>query len=210
MKKLYSVLLLLLLATGASAQFSKWERFYTTRHPRTGITIANPLSSMSKSGGGVEHRLGNFSYMAGYYTYRGAYPGLMTDLDLRFYRRKCWKHRTKPWMYQDFYYFRSFVGIAGFNSDKLTFMGYDKGITWYEKGYVGSAAGWGRRYSTIYNHGKDLSRKIGLFGAIKVGGRYTSFALDPIEPEARQYYRLFYTTGPGSILEVNMSVGIEY
>jgi hypothetical protein len=148
--------------------------------------------------------------MAGYYTYRGAYPGFMTDLDLRFYSRKYYRHRINNWVYQNFFYYRSFIGLAGFDSDKLTFMGYEKGVTWYEKGYVGNSIGWGRRYSKVFAEDRTKGRKIGLFGAIKVGARYSTFSLDPIEPEARQYYRMFYTTGPGSILEVNMSVGIQY
>ncbi len=202
MNKIYiPFLLVLLLFSGAdaAAQFSKWERSYSYPYYSRAITISNPLSSASKSGGGVEYRMGNIAYMVSYYAYRGAYPGLMTDIDLRLYLRKVMKHVTRKWYYQNFLYTRSFVGIAGFDSDKLGFMGYREGVYWYEKLYTGQALGYGRRYTSSI-----------FFITVKAGLRATTFSLDPIEPEARQYYRLFYATGPGSIIELNIQTGIQF
>lgn len=193
--------MLLLLSTTSYGQFSNWDRTYTYPVYRTAITLSNPLS-LNKSGGGVEHRLGNFSYMGSTYIYRGAYPGISTDLELRKYARKHYKHHRTKWTYQNFGYWRPLlVGIAAFDSDKLGMMGYPEHIYWYEKGYVGSSMGWGRRYSRGM-----------FFWSIKAGLRFTSFAAaaDPIESEAVHLYKLFYATGPGSVFELNFHFGIQY
>ncbi|GAA4462272.1 hypothetical protein GCM10023093_08530 [Nemorincola caseinilytica] len=202
MKKIYTTLLFLLLACASYGQFSNWIRTYNYPIYRTAVTFSNPLS-MNKAGGGVEHRLGNVSYMFSSYLYYSAYPGLMYDLELRKYARKHYRHRTRTkWTYQNFGYVRPLiVGIAGFDSDKLDIVGYTKNIYWYEKGYIGASAGWGRRYTRGM-----------FFWTIKAGARYISFAAaeDPIESEAAQYYKLFYATGPGSVFELNFHFGIQY
>lgn len=199
-KKLLLLLVIIIMTIQAQAQyFSKWERAYTWPYFSTALVFSNPLSGSSKYGGGVERKIGNISYMAGYYIYNGAYPGAMADYDMKLYARRAYKHRNKDVWYRNFVYARPFVGIAGYNSDKLSFMGVREGVTWYEKGYYGGSAGWGRRYFNRY-----------LFMTMRVGLRATSFSLDPIEPEARQFYRQFFVTGPGSVLEVNFQFGIQY
>lgn len=209
MKKLLLASLLLILTLQVQAQFfSHWERAYTYPTYKSALVFSNPLSGSTKYGGGVERRIGNFSTMLGYYRYTGAYPGEMMDYEMRLYTRKVFRHATKrKWYYQNFYYVRPFIGIAAFNSEKLEFMGYNqtqyyyeagKFYGWYEKAYYGTSVGWGRRYFTKY-----------FFGAFRVGARAASFSIDPIEPEARQYYRLFYSTGPGSIFELNFQFGFQ-
>lgn len=201
MKKIYLFLLLLLSSVISFGQFSNWYR--TSSYPvyRTAVTFSNPFS-LNKSGGGVEHRLGNVSYMGSSYLYRGAYPGLMLDLELKKYARRHYKHKTAKWTYQNFGYVRPIIiGIAAFDGDKLGIVGYPEGIYWYEKGYLGGSAGWGRRYSRGM-----------FFCTMKAGVRFISFAAaaDPIEPEAAHLYKLFYATGPGSVFELNFHFGIQY
>lgn len=200
MKKLLLLFLLIAITVETQAQyFSKWERAYTWPYFSTALVFSNPLSGASKYGGGVERKIGNVSYMAGYYIYNGAYPGAMADYDMKLYARRAYKHRDKNVWYRNFVYVRPFVGIAAYDSDKLSFMGVREGVTWYEKGYYGASAGWGRRYFNRY-----------MFMTMRLGLRAASFSIDPIEPEARQFYRQFYATGPGSVIELNFQFGIQY
>ncbi len=160
------------------------------------LTFSNPLGSMNKYGGGVEHRWGNFAYMASYYRYIGAYYGASSDIDMRIYMRNRWIITRRKWFYQNFIYWRGFYGIAGFDGNKLAVFGYPKDVFWQEELYYGVSAGWGRRY----NHGP-------LFVAMKVGLRATK--IYDLDPDAKSLYKLFYITGPGSIAEFNIQCGIQ-
>ncbi len=202
MRYTYTIILLLLLAQGASAQFGRFPyRTRATDNPRKyniAWTFSNPLSASTKYGGGVEHRWGNFSYMASSYIYKGgAYPGAMLDLDMRVYMRKRWQVGRSKWTYQEFVYWREFAGLAGFDSDKLWMAGHPKGI--YREGYFyyGGSAGWGRRYS-----------RGPFFATMKVGLRGTKF--EEMPQEDKFLYKLFYATGPGSILELNFQWGVAF
>lgn len=99
------------------------------------------------------------------------------------------------------------MGSAAFNGDKLAVYGYPKNVYWpqdvevsrlHEFGevYLGGAAGYGRRY----NHGP-------LFFAVRTGLRGT--AIMDLEKDIKSLYRLFYVTGPGSIVELNFQFGLQ-
>jgi len=197
MKLLPFTLGFLFLALATHAQYSKWEPTNTYWGYRTAFTFSNPLGAAAKVGGGVEHRLGNFSYMASYYIYNGAYPGAMTDLDLRKYVRKHYQHTEfRNWQYQDFVYMRGFYGLAAFDGDRMLLFDYPKNIYWDYLLYYGASAGYGRRYSNK-----------AFFITVKAGLRGT--AIYDLEEQAKHLYRLFYFTGPGSIFELNFQTGFQ-
>ena len=197
MKFLPFTLALLFSAIVVHAQYSKWDQVSYYKPYRTAFTFSNPLGAAAKVGGGVEHRLGNFSYMASYYIYNGAYPGAMTDLDLRIYQNKHYEHSIhRKWSYQNFYYLRGFYGLAAFEGDNMMFFDYPKNITWDYLLYYGGSAGVGRRYS-----------RGAFFLTVKAGLRGT--VIDELEEQAKPLYRLFYFTGPGSIFELNFQTGFQ-
>jgi hypothetical protein len=66
MRVLPFTLALLFFAIVTHAQYSKWDQVSYVKPYRTAFTFSNPLGAAAKVGGGVEHRLGNFSYMASY------------------------------------------------------------------------------------------------------------------------------------------------
>ncbi len=197
MRFLHLTLALLLSVTITHAQYSKWDRVWNYKTYRTAFTFSNPLGGAVKAGGGVEHRLGNFSYMASYYIYNGAYPGAMSDLDLRIYQNRHYEHSIRrKWSYQNFYYLRGFYGIAAFDGDRMLLFDYPKNITWDYLLYYGGAAGIGRRYS-----------RGAFFITVKAGLRGT--LVDEMEEQAKPLYRLFYFTGPGSVFELNFQTGLQ-
>jgi len=195
-KRFLLFLPLILFSYGCLAQIDMWSRTTSFKPYTAAITLVNPLAFMGKFGGGVEHRYGNMSYMIGYYKYVGVYVGDMAELDLRKYMRRRYVHQKLKWNYQNFVYARLIAGTAAFDGDRVPFLGYPSGTTWYDQVYAGGAAGYGRRYNR------------GIF-FVTVRGGLKGVALDITEEEAKPLYRNFYIAGPGSVVEVNLQFGIQ-
>ena len=160
------------------------------------LTATNPLGAMNKYGGGIEFRFRNVAYMASYYKYISAYPGTTADLDMRIYLRKRWVYMPSNWSYQNYLYVRGIFGSAAFVGPNLKVLGYSNTDKCDDNAYVGGAAGIGRRFS-----------KGAFFVTARAGLRYV--ALPELEAENKHLYRLFYVTGPGSVLECNFQFGIQ-
>ena len=192
MKKLFLAFFILLVSCNTYAY-----NYYGYIKPyRVALTLSNPLSGSFKYGGGWEHRYKNFSYFPSYYLYSGAYPGAQMDLDLRLYFRKFWRMST-GWTYQHFMYVRGVYGACSFDGTKLSMLGFDPKVETDAYGYAGGAAGIGRRYV-----------KGSFFITMKGGLKYV--ALQDMKKEDKNMFRLFYATGPGSILEFNIQLGIQF
>ena len=188
LRKYLFTLLIILGFFQASAQYM--------RPYRLALTLTNPLGVMNKYGGGLEYRFRNVSYMYTYYKYICAYSGTSMDLDIRVYLRKIRRVNYSKWTYQNFLYTRGILGDAAFEGPNLTVLGYSNPLSLPEHLYVGGAAGFGRRYS------KGI-----LFATVRAGLR--GCVLPDISEEDKDYYRIFYATGPGSILELNFQFGIQ-
>ena len=160
------------------------------------LTLTNPLGVLNKYGGGIENRYGNIAYMFSYYKYIAAYPGTTMDLDIRVYLRKRWLYTRSNWSFQNFLYARGIFGDAGFDGPKLTILGYTNTTELLGQTYMGGAIGVGRRYS------KSI-----FFATVRAGLRVV--VLPDLLQEDKDTYRLFYVTGPGSILELNFQFGIQ-
>ena len=161
------------------------------------LTATNPLSATFKYGGGLEYRFRNIAYMVTYNKYyKSLYQGVETDFDLRIYLRKRWMFSRSHWSYQNFLYLRGIAGSAGFVGPNLTILGYTNKTELPETGYLGGSMGIGRRYS------KNI-----FFATVRAGIR--GIALPDLPKEDKDLYRLFYVTGPGSVLELNFQFGIQ-
>jgi hypothetical protein len=193
LKKAITCLLLLLFAYCSKAQYLDPDiRKYTAA-----LTFTNPLSATFKYGGGVEHRFHNFAYMFTYNRYyKSLYPGVEIDLDIRIYLRKRYLWRRSGWSYQNFLYGRGIIGSAGFKGPNLTILGYTNKAELDEQFYSGGSMGFGRRFS----------KKI-FFVTVRAGLR--GIVLPDLQKEDKDLYRLFYVTGPGSVLELNFQFGIQ-
>ncbi|MES2704562.1 MAG: hypothetical protein V4649_18120 [Bacteroidota bacterium] len=192
MKKLFIAALLLL----ASGSTHAYNYYYNIKPYHLALTLSNPLSASFKYGGGWEHRYRNFAYMLTYYKYTGAYPGTQMNMDMRIYLRKRWMNERTNVHYQHFIYTRGIFGTAGFDGPKLAIFGYDSKVELAQTLYYGVAAGVGRRYSKGH-----------FFVTLKGGLKYCEVA--DVTTAEKKLYRLFYATGPGSILEFNIQFGLQ-
>lgn len=195
MIKVYILIFLLFFSIPGFAQFPSFERTYYVKPYKLALTITNPASAMLKYGGGVEYRRGNRSYMLSYLKYTGAYYGKEYDAEYRLYFRKYMMHVKNKWIYQDFVYFRNIVGDMGYDGEKFAVLGQKEKKYADLQFYAGFAPGYGRRY-----------HKGPLFFLCRAGIRAIAI---PVDDKIKSLYRLFYFTGPGSIVEVNFQFGLQ-
>jgi len=192
-----SVLLAIFLVTtfAAFAQMSPWSTAYDIRPYSMALTLTNPANAMSRLGVGIEYRRRNFSYMSTYNLYTGVYEGKMQDFTWSFYLRKKWVHRNRKWYYQDYVYVKLFSGESEYIANKFEAIGLPTNYDRVLYDYAGIGSGYGRRYQ----------RGI-FFVSVKGGLRGTYVGLTE---EDKLYYRLFYITGPGAVIECTANFGIQ-
>ena len=161
------------------------------------LTLTSPLSATFKYGGGIEDRWGNFAYMFSYNKYHaGLYPGTEEDLEIRVYLRKRWINSRFNVTFQNFLYARGIWGESAYDGPNVTIFGYHDNNVLPANPYYGGSAGIGRRYS-----------KGVLFFTLRGGVRIME--LPGLPTEYKNSYRIFYFTGPGSILEANLQLGVQ-
>ena len=174
--------------------------FYGRRHYRIAVGVTNPLSAYSKYGGFFEQRNGNTSTIFSYTKYTGAYPGKQFGITFEKYLRT--KKRD-----QYYIYFKGIFGDAGFDTRKLSMFGdqsniligtFDESLK-FKAGndYGGGGFGFGKRINlnTLFIKWNLGVKACGLIGEYP--------------DEERHLYRLMYATGPASIIEFNVKVGIQ-
>lgn len=196
--KKYLIFLLLASAAISCRPHRVGPHFKKRIYKSVSLVVSNPASAASKAAAGLETRYGNFSYMATYTHYHGAYPGKAIDMDFRVYMRNYWRWRGRKWYFQNFVYLRGFSGIVGFDGDKLSMFSYPKNVYAPDHVYTGGAVGWGRKYTHNGNR---------IFAAIRVGARVAPFI--DMTPEDKPFFRTFYATGPGSVFELNLQLGVR-
>ncbi|MCF8449737.1 MAG: hypothetical protein K9G49_07695 [Taibaiella sp.] len=197
MKHLILVPFFLLISICSFAQFSMFERAPYVKPYTIAITATNPLSAMIKYGGGIEFRRKRVAYLASYHKYVGAYYGTQYDFENRIYFRKQWMHIYNKWIYQDFFYFRTVVGDMAYDGEKFAVLGMKEKRYADPQFYAGFAPGYGRRH-----------QKGAFFFTAKAGVR--AMAIPALDKQIKSLYRLFYVTGPGSIIELNFQAGLQF
>lgn len=155
--------------------------------PRLAIHVSNPLSYASKFGVKLQYRLNiRHSVLVGYQTYYGFFPGAQGSIEYHGYY-KTWD-RT-----ENFFYGRFGVGSATYSPKNY----YEGWQTKYADpgsyGFLG--AGMGRRWN--FNH---------FFIEGRVGLKYTEI----LEPNDAINRNLFYTTGPGSLVDCGLTLGLQF
>ncbi|MBE2288750.1 MAG: hypothetical protein IAE95_04295 [Chitinophagaceae bacterium] len=204
MKRYILLVAFAVFAIYSSAQMNPWVREWAYDRPYSvALTLTNPANAMSRLGVGIEYRRRNYSYMSTYNLYTGVYEGKMQDFNWTFYLGKIWRHRVRrAWYHQDFIYTKLFSGDAEYIANKFQAIGLPTPSERIIYDYIGAGAGYGRRY--MYK-AFFISVRAGLRGTyVGADGKY-----DGIAEEDKVYYRLFYLTGPGSIIECTANFGIQ-
>ncbi|MBC7553600.1 MAG: hypothetical protein H7257_06435 [Taibaiella sp.] len=192
MKKIsFIALLLISFCYNASAQDITGRRHY-----RFAAHVTSPLGLASKIGGELESRTGNFSNLFMYTKYYGAFAGKQYGYEMQ-------KHFNSKSPHQFYIYLKLAAGEATFDNKKLSMIGHTQDIVVGPMGYAGAALGVGRRY----NYGV-------LFFRWNLGLKYYAIADAPSKDDIyataqHNMFRLFYFTGPGSIVEANLHFGLQ-
>lgn len=161
------------------------------------LEITNPAGAASKYGAALEYRRGKWAYHIGRYWYNGVYTGKQCyDFGWKRYFRRQWRHEKNNWVYQDFLQWRVFFGDAEYHPEKFEALGLPTSYELLYNEYIGASMGYGRRY-----------QKGPFFISVRGGLRGTYLGLPE---EQKIFHRLFYVSGPGSVVEVNGTFGVQF
>ena len=157
------------------------------------ISITNPLSAASKIGGVAEMRLRLSALEIGFTNYMvmSAYPGKQYKLEyLKFINT--WRRN------EFFWYLKILGGNSTYKSENLSFLGDKTNTTVGPVDYYGGGAGMGYRF----NFNKFI---------LTVNGGLKYVALpENLPDQQRDNFRIFYATGPGSIIDFNFKLGYQF
>ncbi|MBX2904770.1 MAG: hypothetical protein KF744_01945 [Taibaiella sp.] len=159
------------------------------------LTLTNPTSVNSKYGFGVEYRRGRWAYCVNRFWNVGVYKGKSSDFGFKLYMRNQWRHQKNLWAYENFVYMRVLSGESLYQPEKFESLGLPTSFETLVYDYLGLSSGYGRRYQ------KGI-----FFISVRAGLKGTYMGL---AEEDKIYHRLFYVSGPGSVLEVNGTFGIQ-
>lgn len=158
--------------------------------PRLAIHLSNPLSYASKFGVKLQYRLNiRHSVLVGYRSYYNFFPGYQGSIEYHGYYRS-WERS------EAFFYGKFGVGNSSY-SPKSYYTGWDAKYA-APAGYGFLGAGLGKRWN--FGH---------FFIEGNVGLKYTEL-LEPAEPENPINRNLFYTTGPGSLVDCGVTFGLQF
>ena len=165
------------------------------RHYHLALHATSPLSLMSKGGGELELRNGNFSTLVQYTKYWNAFAGKQYGMEFQKYFNS-----RKPHQY--YMYLKLVTGESTFDNKKLSIIGQTQDIVYGPIGYAGGGGGFGRRYNfNVFFVRWNLGLKYCLLT--------DAGAVDEYDKSLHNMFRLFYFTGPGAILEANFHFGIQ-
>lgn len=197
MKRLILIAVLFLFSRIAFGQASLLFVPTNVKPYTVALNVTNPASVMSKYGAALEYRRGRWAYHLGRYWYTGVYQGKQCyDFGWKRFNRKQWRHERNNWIYQDFWYLRLLVGESEYHPEKFEMLGLPRSLDLLQTAYFGGAFGYGRRYN-----------KGPFFIQVRGGLRGTALG---VAQEDRIFHRLFYVTGPGSVIEVNAHIGVQF
>lgn len=190
---------------GANAKYYKGRKvdMYNRRHYFMSLGAVNPLSAFQKYGGQLEFRNGNVSEVLSYTKYISAYPGTQYAFEIQ-------KYLPTHGRDQYYIYLRGIYGDVLFDSRKLSVYGdnskvlvanYDANMNPTPAvNIIGGAFGFGRRYN--FNS---------LFIRWNAGIRVCSLGefTGDYDHRVKHMFRLMYVTGPASIVEFNVHIGLQ-
>lgn len=173
------------------ALFSLQTTYAKDNKYNVAIMITNPLGMYTKIGGGLELRYRQSSVVITGVNYSGVYAGKQYRFEYQKYIRTYKKNET-------FWYIKVCGGDATYDGDKLSLLDDKSKIKIGPEKYIGGGAGLGRRLN--YNH---------FFLMFNFGLKYVAFPPD-FPDESSEKFRLFYATGPGSIIDCNLRLGLQF
>ena len=200
MSKFTLVLLFLVLSLGSLRAFEPVKGSYAalpivyptqSKYRAFSLQITNPLSGASKIGGVVEFKIMNSSFNIGFTDYYGVYLGKQ-------YKFEYEKYINTRWRNEYFWYVKVLGGTAQYESDKLSMFGDKSTVLVGPLDYYGGGAGFGRRFN--FNH---------ICVLVNAGLKYVALP-ENLSDQNREYFRVFYATGPGSIMELNFRIGYQF
>jgi hypothetical protein len=168
------------------------------KHYKIALHVTNPLGAASKIGGGLEFRKNNNATILTYKMFYGAFKGKQYGIELEhFFNNK------RPHQY--FIYVKGIVGdTTRFVNTALSPFGHTQKIEVGPETYIGAGLGVGRRYNF---NSFFVDWQLGLKYCILSGDMDV---YDSEYEKARQsMFRLFRFTGPGSIIDAHLTLGIQ-
>ena len=166
--------------------------YNASAHYNVAIMITSPLSAASKQGGMLEIRGGNSAFLIGLTNYSGVYKGKAYKLEYHNYFR----NRISD---NFFWYLKVGGGQSTYNPTAFSLLDDKTNALQVPYDYYFGGAGFGRRYT----RGKHLCLTLSL------GLKYTALPED-MSDEQKDNYRIFYATGPGSVIDANIRIGYQF
>ncbi len=155
------------------------------------VQMTNPLSVLSKVGLVLEFRGGQESLNLGLTNNMYAYKGVQYKMEYQHYIRTIYRNEY-------FWYIKGIGGNAEYIADKLGTFGDKSKRNAGPADYYGGGAGFGRRFN--FNH---------WFISMNGGLKYV-FLPENFRDENKELFRVFYATGPGSIIDLNFRFGYQF
>ena len=172
---------------------AQYNYTYNNRKKYTAaLMITNPLGFYTKIGGGLELRLRQTSVVINAATYSGIYEGKQYRFEVDKYIKTTKKNES-------FWYVKVCGGDATYNPTKLTLLNDNSNTAVGPVNYIGGGIGLGRR---IY-------MKQHFFLLLNAGLKYVVLPPD-FSDEKAEKFRLFYATGPGSVVDANLRFGYQF
>jgi hypothetical protein len=155
------------------------------------IMITNPLGMYTKIGVGGEIRIRQTSVIVSGAKYSGVYEGKQYRFEVNKYIKTNKKNES-------YWYAKVCGGDATYVPDKFSFLNDKSKETVGPAKYIGGGIGLGRRINI--NH---------FFLLMNFGVKYVALPPD-FSDEKAEKFRLFYATGPGSVLDCNLRLGYQF
>ncbi len=190
MSKFTLVFIISLLSFSGLQAKRKWEPIKGKPY-HFSVQITNPLSAMSKAGGVLEYRQNLSSINIALTDYIGAYQGLQ-------YRAEYQKYIKTMYRNEYFWYIRALGGSALYVSQQLQTFGDKSNVKVGPVDYYGAGFGVGRRWN--FKH---------FMISLNAGLKFTMLPND-MSDENKDLFRVFYATGPGSVLDLNFRFGYQF
>ena len=189
-KKLFiSLFIVVSILSGAAARAQYLD-------PRFAIYLTSPFGILSKGGIKAEYRLNlQNALLLSYNQYWGFFPGYQGAFEYRKYSVK----RQKESNTENFIYAKAGVGFADYISradyKQISIFGDNRTDDAAPGTYLFGGGGVGRHYNFDW-----------FFIDINLGLKFTEVT----NPPSVYNEHLFYLTGPGSYLDVNLHFGVQF
>ncbi len=164
--------------------------------PHYAIYVTTPISILSKGGIKFEYRINmENALLLSYTQYWGFFPGYQGALEYR----KYFPDRLRRRISENFIYGKTGIGFADYlynnNYQQISIAGDGKNSYAAPGTYVFAGAGVGRHYSFDW-----------FFIDVNMGLKFSEVT----SPPSVYNEHLFYLTGPGSYIDLNIHLGVQF